>query len=94
MGYYDMDGVEITQSEWAALFGSSRRVVGNHRVNGFHISTVWLGLHHGEGALTIFETMVFCHGGTVFECRYPTFAQAKAGHRKAVDMVVDGDFDE
>jgi hypothetical protein len=57
----------------------------------FDVSTVWLGIDHGfgDGAPTIFETMVFRSGKwTDLECaRYATEAEARKGHATMVATV-------
>ena len=71
-----------------------RRVGGTHLKNGLWVSTVWLGLDHSftGGKPVIFETMVFdtkdisegVSGKELYQCRYQTLSQARAGHKRAV----------
>lgn len=55
-------------------------------------STVFLGLDHshrwGEGEPVLFETMIF--GGRLndWQARYPSWAQARRGHRYAICAVL------
>jgi hypothetical protein len=60
--------------------------------NGTEVSTVFLGLDHawGDGPPLLFETMIF--GGTEDEyCeRYSTWEEAEAGHKKAVEIALNG----
>jgi len=72
----------------------ARRVARTELENGVVISTVFLGLDHnfGEGPPLLFETMVFLsnsNGGEDYMERYETYAQAEAGHEKAVKKYVD-----
>lgn len=84
--YYDRDGQPITQSQWGQLFGDHNyKVVQQDKVNGYFISTVWLGMNHAYGVdspLAIFESMVFEEDSYAdLDCiRYATEAEAKAGH--------------
>jgi hypothetical protein len=55
------------------------------------ISTVWLGQDHGVSLSNIpliFETMIFGGGEDGFCERYSTEAEAVAGHKEAVRLVV------
>lgn len=89
--------------EWGRLFGDLQyRFVGATTIradNGglYRVSTVWLGMDHswGSGPPLIFETMVFIDEAGSTEVswmdrycdRYPTEAEAKAGHQLIVGMV-------
>lgn len=70
------------------------RHVGNDMINGHYVSTVWLGLDHSYygGPPQIFETMVFqgdtC--GDIYMDRYTTWGEAVAGHKKAIQWVLNG----
>jgi len=80
--------------DWAAMFGDmARRRVALTRIGPFEVSTVFLGLNHNfsrRGAPLLFETMTFGGGGFDMEgmndCdgRWSTWAEAEAGHRRAV----------
>lgn len=68
-----------------------------------HVSTVWVGLDHSffDGPPLIFETMVFTLKDMPYimpsgieywwegveQYRYPTLAEAEAGHVKILEMV-------
>ena len=71
--YYDIEGEPLTMREWTRLWGSPdhfyRRIAWTETIL-FHVSTVWLGLDHRFGGITvrkadepyrpiIFESMVF-----------------------------------
>ena len=84
--HYDRDGEPISALEWAHLFEDRvyRRVAETTLSNGRWVSTVWLGLNHGDSRhLLIFETMVFPSEGDrgELDCdRYATQDEAIAGH--------------
>jgi hypothetical protein len=67
--------------------------VAEDTVEGFRISTVWIGIDMRFGGLPplIFETMIFddglgkdAFGGDVYMDRYATEAQALEGHQRAL----------
>jgi hypothetical protein len=69
---------------------SADRHVGEDFVNGYRVSTVFLGLDHGfDSDIQLFETMVFPEDSyaEVYCARYATWEEAEDGHRNAVDMV-------
>jgi hypothetical protein len=94
--YYDRKGQPITMMEWAAkLDDFDGRVVAQHWIRGWMVSTVWLGIDHGFGMRAvpiIFETMIFPPGDEAPDgvwaeqyCdRYPTEEAAQAGHDRAI----------
>jgi hypothetical protein len=99
--YYDRQGKPMELMTWAQKFEDREyRVVAQHWVRGWMISTVWLGLDHSfsmGGPPVIFETMVFPPGDEAGEdgvfaeqyCeRYPTEAAAQAGHDRALAAIV------
>ena len=61
--YYDRQGKPIEMLDWARKHeDTDYRVVAQHWVRGWMVSTVWLGLDHNftrQGAPVIFETMIF-----------------------------------
>ena len=64
-----------------------KRVALDHLDNGYIVSTVFMGLDHGDGVtLEVFETMVFPEGSWFdLDCeRYATWKSAERGH---IDMV-------
>lgn len=80
--YYDWQGRPIDQAQWSRLFDDERHI-GDDRIGGVHVSTVWVGIGFGDPPL-IFETMLF--GGPLDEhCeRYATEREARAGHARWV----------
>ena len=87
--HYILKNKEVIESDfmtWAKFFESKERIVKQEEVNGYKVSTVFLGIDHnfGEGKPLLFETMVF--GGKDEEQeRYSTYKQAEQGHKKMVD---------
>lgn len=76
---------------WAKWYEKADRHVGNDRIAGIHISTVFLSIDHGYDSSqppVLFETMVF-GGGDLNETmiRYATWAEAEAGHKDIVEAV-------
>jgi hypothetical protein len=85
--YYDRQGEPIDVNQWASLFTSNYQRVARDEVEGYTVSTVWLGLDHGWGGpiIFIFETMLFGKGERNQEChRYSTEKEALAGHEAIV----------
>jgi len=92
--------------EWAAWFEQSRheRQIKRDEVQGFLVSTVFLGLDHsfGDDAPPLwFETMVFrlsedgFKGRDTYECeRYTTLEEAHAGHAEICKKVRTGEIGE
>jgi hypothetical protein len=111
LGLYILDGhtpvpVEDTL-DWARWFeNNDKRRVANTSVNGWNVSTVFLGLdqsHGFSGRPILFETMIFSETekvkamGKMFRksmenyChRYATWDEAIAGHEEAVKMIREG----
>jgi hypothetical protein len=78
---------------WARQFESENRQVADDEINGYRVSTVWLGTDHnyGAGHPLVFETMIFNPAGKDnYLVRYTTWDQAVAGHQKAIDWVKNG----
>jgi hypothetical protein len=80
--------------EWARRFEfSDERVVAKTDRQGFHISTVFLGIDHSsEPPPLLFETMIFrggVGGDDVYSERYSTWDEALAGHRRALEAVAN-----
>jgi hypothetical protein len=111
LGLYILDGhmpvpVEDTLT-WARWFetGDKRRVA-NTSINGWNVSTVFLGLDQSHGFTErpiLFETMIFSETQKVkamgkmfrksmenFCRRYATWDEAVAGHEEAVKMIREG----
>ena len=103
--YYDMDGKEISMSDWSLYLSdvTLNRHIGDDRIDGFRISTVWLGLDHRFRCVPnndlpplIFETMIFLdhekesEKGDQFSYymeRYSTKEEALEGHKIACQLV-------
>ena len=98
--YFDRKGQPIELDEWTRLFeDQDYKIVAQHWVRGWMVSTVWLGLNHnfaGKGAPLIFETMTFPPGdeadgesvwGETYSERYSTEEAAHAGHDRAMTWV-------
>jgi hypothetical protein len=103
--YYDIKGKKISILEWANLLEdlNFNRHVGLDLINGYRISTVWLGLDHrfrfgidNDLPPLIFETMIFLNDETkpkeedtfaYFQERYSTMEEALEGHQLACKMV-------
>lgn len=102
--YFDWDGEPIKQ--WEGFFKSSYfdTHVAKDIINGYLISTVWLGLNHnfefdGTPPL-IFETMIFEHNSRnqnedclndyldEYIDRYCSYEQALEGHKNACESVM------
>lgn len=78
--------------EWARWFQSAgpARIVAKTALEESHVSTVFLGIDHGDGAggpPLLFETMVF--GGTLDgeQERHATWDEAERGHAAMVERV-------
>lgn len=87
--YYNKEGKEITLEEWSKTYEYDDRVLYQEHVNGFFVSTVFLGLDHSFGDSDkplIYETMVFIDGKwrDVFCERTPDTISATITHLKAV----------
>lgn len=79
---------------WCKQFENMQRHVAYDIINGYKVSTVWLGLDHsyfGDKPL-LFETMIFHKDtGTDIYCeRYSTWPEAEEGHAEAIKWVLDG----
>lgn len=93
--YYFKDGRKATSEkeklEILRLMGSLpyKRVGKTLLPDGKLVSTVWLGVDHGNGEKPlVFETMVFTpKGKRVFCGRYSTLEEAEKGHEKVVDFL-------
>jgi hypothetical protein len=76
--------------KWAQWFEeANNRVVKQDTINGYFVSTVFLGLDHDfgfGGAPILFESMVF-GGRTEIMDRYCTWEQAERGHKQIVRRV-------
>jgi hypothetical protein len=85
--------------EWARVFEHAHRTIACDDVDGWLVSTIFLGLDHAcFGPPELFETMAFTSQTKVFEWngrkreyhepvverRYSTYAQAQAGHQEVL----------
>lgn len=86
------DGTPITVMEWAQKYRDEAysRIAETSLAEGRWVSTVWLGVNQGFGAVPlIFETMVFAREGAALgevldSARYATEADAREGHAEMV----------
>lgn len=93
--YCDRNGQPLTRDDFGRLFEDGKsRVVQQDTIGEFFVSTVWLGIEHGDdeqGRPLIFETMVF--PDERFVDRYATESEALAGHLRAIEMAKKGVFE-
>ena len=88
--YYILSGHEpVLEPDfltWARWLETADRIVQQTHLGDVLISTVFLGLDHsfGYGAPVLFETMIFDGEHDSYQDRYVTWAEAEAGHRRAV----------
>ena len=86
--FYDKDAKSISHEEYLKLTNrADYRIIGRDYVGKRLVSTVWLGMQHGEhdGHPILFETMVFGdYGGELAVWRYWNESDAILGHMKAV----------
>lgn len=102
--YFSRQGQPMTLMEWAEKHADfAYKLVAQHWVRGWMVSTVWLGLDHSfnplrKGPPVIFETMIFPPGDEAgedgvwsgeYQERYATEAAAQAGHDRALAAVVE-----
>ena len=83
----------VTVHELDAAFGDPRRIIASETIGDVRVSTAFLVLDHGfndEGPPTLWETMIFGGEHDGFQERYTSAAEARAGHVRAVVMVVAG----
>jgi hypothetical protein len=92
--------------EWASWFEQNfhERQIKRDEVQGFLVSTVFLGLDHsfGDGEQLWFETMVFrlsnvrgFKGRDEYgQWRYTTIEEARAGHAEVCEKVRTGEIGE
>lgn len=90
---YILEGREpkaVDLMTWAQWFGTADRHVSNEVIDGYRVSTVFLGINHnyGEGPPLLFETMVFSHDGDDLFCeRAATWTEAEACHQRGIEFV-------
>lgn len=85
---------EPDQLRWAQWFESADRVVAKTTIEGFEISTVFLGIDHNwnGGPPILFETMVFSDYGEISLTqpttrRYYTWDEAIRGHLEVEELI-------
>jgi hypothetical protein len=83
--HYILNGRELvpaTLMGWATWFETANRHIGDTRVKGARVSTVFLGIDHAMGGPPqLFETMIFRGHRDVFQDRYATWDQAHTIHK-------------
>jgi hypothetical protein len=94
---YILDGRQpkaVDLMTWARWFETADRHVADEIVNGYRVSTVFLGIDHGfpgDGPPLLFETMVFPNSGASLEeqfCeRAATWDEAEACHQRGIEFV-------
>lgn len=96
-GHWILKGHEPVQVDdvltWAEWFEKAERHVAEDHVGDVKISTVFLGIDHSfgqHGPPILFETMIFGGPHDDFQERYHTWAEAEAGHKRALDLVKNG----
>ena len=100
IGKYILKGKRVYQckdllewGKWLEVAKEERIVKQNLLLNGYYVSTVFLGLDHnftGKGMPLVFETMIFDdlfkneYGGIkdLYQYRYSTWQEAMSGHIK------------
>lgn len=105
MGMYVLDRNNIpipcfNTLAWGAWFQRAKRHVADEWVDGYRISTVFLGLDHnharffgGDQDPILFETIVFSpdwredSSGELYMNRYHTWAEAKADNERMVSII-------
>lgn len=95
--YYKLDEnknvIPSTMEECNIMLMEGDRIVAEDFINEKRISTVFLCIDHNfYGKLPlVFETMVFDKNYHELYCRrYPTWKDAKEGHKQAIKWVEDG----
>jgi len=77
--------------EWARWFESANRHLARDVIGDVLVSTIFLGIDHnlvGAGPPLLWETMIFGGPHDQYQERYSSRASALAGHRQAVEMVL------
>lgn len=93
--FYDYDGEPISAEEFTGLcLGKDHEMVrwrvGVTEVEGWFVSTVWLGINHrfsGDGPPLIFETLAAHPDHGEITRRYSTAEEALAGHNALVEEI-------
>jgi hypothetical protein len=84
---------------WSKWMQATNTHVAKDELNGYLVSTVFLGLDHNftsGGKPQLFDTMVFPEGdmSELYCARYATWDEAEAGHKLAIQMVRSGEITE
>lgn len=76
----------VDLNEWARWFETADRVVAKTDIDGFHVSTVFIGINHnfGPGPPHIFETAVFDDKSVIDMERASTWDDALIQHNAMV----------
>lgn len=101
LGLYVLSGHEPVPEndalEWGKWYESHDRHVANDHINGYHISTVFLGIDNRPFSSDplLFETMVFNddkHRKSIdtLTVRYATWDEALEGHAQTIQLIVEG----
>ncbi len=96
---YILDGKTVVPTDdllaWGRWLEAADRRVDQTVIDGFRVSTVFMGLDHrfGEGEPLLFETMVFRvgSGADLWAERCSTWEQAEAMHERGCDYVRSGE---
>lgn len=91
----DKKAIPCTMEEWGRqlneMVDTNTKHVKDETIEGYRISTVWLGLDHSfcGGSPLLFETMIFKGNDfTDLYCtRYTTWEEAEEGHKRAVQWL-------
>jgi hypothetical protein len=101
--YYNRQGEPIDRMTWGRLFEDlDYKVIAQHWVRGWMISTIWMGIDHGFGLTSrplLFETMIFPPGDEteegegifsgMYQERYFTEDEAGGGHNRALALICE-----
>lgn len=83
--------IEEWSSQKEDMFRNDWKHIADDLINGYRVSTVWLGLDHNHfgGEPLLFETMVFegYDYTDLFMKRYSTYEDAKRGHEIVVGLL-------
>lgn len=83
--------LETWSAQYEIMARTDTKHVAKDRIQGYLVSTVWLGLDHSYdgGEPEIFETMIFDKdsGYDIYMDRYSTWAKAQSGHQKAIEWL-------
>jgi hypothetical protein len=88
----------VALDQWADWMRThhQRRIVGRDEIEGYVVSTVFLGIDHQfhpHGRPLYFETMIFYPpalrelGDNIYCERYSSLAEARAGHAQAIQWL-------